>query len=224
MSDVPKTYSSAVLFICMISPKPGNLQEESEWWQQRYLILIMLFWQWWTGIATLLNVAGVNWRILFGGRRGHVNSWIRRTPPGIYLTLFLGSTLSDCSIFRTNWTGFVPRCRHNQGQIGASSPASSALIWGAGLVSIFSPADAWQWKAYLTIPSQEPQTEHLFESPRLATKDSNKFILCILYISSNILWISCNLLIASGNGRNLQRMPFDALSSRWVTNFYSCVV
>ena len=29
-SDVLKTFSLAVLFIYMISPKPGNLQEESE--------------------------------------------------------------------------------------------------------------------------------------------------------------------------------------------------
>jgi ribosome biogenesis GTPase A len=29
-SDVPKTFSLVVLFICMISPKSGNLQEESE--------------------------------------------------------------------------------------------------------------------------------------------------------------------------------------------------
>ena len=107
----------------MTSLKTG-LQEESEWWRQRtYLMilipnLIVLFWQRWTGIATQPNFARVNWSPPFGKRCRYVNSLIHMTPPGVYLTPFLVSTPSNCKIFRTNWTRFVP-------QIATSSPPSS---------------------------------------------------------------------------------------------------
>ena len=121
MSDVPKTYSLGVLFIFMTSLKPG-LQGESQCWRQRsYLIpnLIALFWQRSTGIKTQPNAARVNWSLPSGGRCRYVNSLIRMTPPRVYLIPFLVSpTPSNCKIFWTNWTGFLP-------QIAISSPPSS---------------------------------------------------------------------------------------------------